>query len=158
MNTLAVLLRKELHATFTSPIAYAVSMAVSVAISILAAYSLTRLRFPGRHAFGIAVFITYLVPPTLLFLPLTQIVNWLGLSDTLWALLLTYPTFLIPFCTWLLLGYFKVVPREIEECALVDGCSRVGVLFRIVIPIAIPGIICALLSPSRWPGTSSCTP
>jgi multiple sugar transport system permease protein len=123
----------------------AVSMLMSVAISIFAAYSLTRLRYPGRQAFGIAIFITYLVPPTLLFLPLTQIVNWLGLSDTLWSLLLTYPTFLIPFCTWLLLGYFKVVPREIEECALVDGCSRLGVLFRIVIPIAVPGIICALL-------------
>ena len=122
-----------------------VSMVVSVAISIFAAYSLTRLRYPGRQAFGIAIFVTYLVPPTLLFLPLTQIVNWLGLSDTLWSLLLTYPTFLIPFCTWLLLGYFKVVPREIEECALVDGCSRLGVLFRIVIPIAVPGIICALL-------------
>ena len=120
-------------------------MVMSVAISIFAAYSLTRLRYPGRQAFGIAIFITYLVPPTLLFLPLTQIVNWLGLSDTLWSLLLTYPTFLIPFCTWLLLGYFKVVPREIEECALVDGCSRLGVLFRIVIPIAVPGIICALL-------------
>jgi multiple sugar transport system permease protein len=122
-----------------------VSMVMSVAISIFAAYSLTRLRYPGRQAFGIAIFVTYLVPPTLLFLPLTQIVNWLGLSDTLWSLLLTYPTFLIPFCTWLLLGYFKVVPREIEECALVDGCSRLGVLFRIVIPIAVPGIICALL-------------
>ena len=123
----------------------AVSMGMSVALSVFAAYSLTRLRFPGRQAFGIAVFITYLVPPTLLFLPLTQIVTWLGLSDTLWALLLTYPTFLIPFCTWLLLGYFKVVPREIEECALVDGCSRLGVLFRIIIPVAIPGIICASL-------------
>jgi multiple sugar transport system permease protein len=122
-----------------------VTMAVSVAISILAAYSLARLRFPGARSFGIAVFVTYLVPPTLLFLPLTQIVNKLGLIDSLWALVITYPTFLIPFCTWLLLGYFKVVPREIEECALVDGCSRVGVLFRIVIPVAIPGIVCALL-------------
>jgi multiple sugar transport system permease protein len=122
-----------------------VTMLASVAISILAAYALARIRFPGRQPFGVAVFITYLVPPTLLFLPLTQIVNWLGLIDTLWALVLTYPTFLIPFCTWLLLGYFKVVPREIEECALVDGCSRLGVLFRIVLPVAIPGIVCAML-------------
>jgi multiple sugar transport system permease protein len=121
------------------------TMAVSVAISVLAAYSLARLRFPGAKTFGIAVFVTYLIPPTLLFLPLTQIVHWLGVSDTLWALLLTYPTFLIPFCTWLLLGYFKVVPREIEECALVDGCSPLGVLFRIVVPIAVPGIVCAML-------------
>jgi multiple sugar transport system permease protein len=122
-----------------------VAMTVSVAISLLAAYSLARLRFPGRKSFGIAVFITYLIPPTLLFLPLTQIVNWLGLIDRLWSLILTYPTFLIPFCTWLLLGYFAVVPREIEECALVDGCTRLGVLFRIVIPVAVPGIICAML-------------
>ena len=123
----------------------AVTMAVSVAISVLAAYSLARLRFPGARTFGIAVFITYLVPPTLLFLPLTQIVNWLGLIDSLWALVLTYPTFLIPFCTWLLLGYFQSVPREIEECALVDGCGRLGILFRIVIPVAVPGIVCAML-------------
>lgn len=123
----------------------AVTMTVSVAISVLAAYGLARLRFPGRQGFGVGVFVTYLVPPTLLFLPLTQIVNWLGLIDSLWALIVTYPTFLIPFCTWLLLGYFKVVPKEIEECALVDGCTRLGVLFRIVIPVAIPGIICAML-------------
>jgi multiple sugar transport system permease protein len=123
----------------------AAAMAASVAISILAAYGLARLRFPGRQGFGIAVFITYLVPPTLLFLPLTQVVTRLGLSDSLWALVLTYPTFLIPFCTWLLLGYFKVVPREIEECALVDGCGRLGVLFRIVLPVAVPGIVCAML-------------
>jgi len=123
----------------------AVAMIASVAISILAAYGLARLRFPGRQSFGIAVFITYLVPPTLLFLPLTQVVNRLGLIDSLWALVLTYPTFLIPFCTWLLLGYFKVIPREIEECALVDGCGRLGVLFRIVLPVAVPGIVCAML-------------
>jgi multiple sugar transport system permease protein len=110
-----------------------------------AATSLARLRFPGARTFGIAVFVTYLVPPTLLFLPLTQIVNWLGLIDSLWALVLTYPTFLIPFCTWLLLGYFRSVPREIEECALVDGCGRLAILFRIVIPVAVPGIVCAML-------------
>jgi multiple sugar transport system permease protein len=123
----------------------AVSMTLSVVISILAAYALARLRFPGQRSFGVAVFITYLVPPTLLFLPLTQIVNWLGLIDSLGALVVTYPTFLIPFCTWLLLGYFKVVPREIEECAMVDGCGRLGVLLRIVVPVAIPGIVCAAL-------------
>ncbi|MGH7417636.1 MAG: carbohydrate ABC transporter permease, partial [Candidatus Rokuibacteriota bacterium] len=123
----------------------AVSTAVSVVISVLAAYALARLRFPGQRSFGVAVFVTYLVPPTLLFLPLTQIVNWLGLIDSLWALVLTYPTFLIPFCTWLLLGYFKLVPREIEECAMVDGCGRLGVLWRIVVPVAVPGIVCAVL-------------
>jgi multiple sugar transport system permease protein len=119
--------------------------AVSLAISILAGYSLARLRFPGVSSFGTAVFITYLVPPTLLFLPLSQVVVWLGLSDTIWALVVTYPTFLVPFSTWLLMGYFRTIPREVEECALVDGASRMQTLTRIVLPMAIPGIVCVTL-------------
>ena len=111
-------------------------------ISILAGYSLARLRFRGVGSFGTAVFITYLVPPTLLFLPLSQVVVWLGISDTIWALIVTYPTFLVPFSTWLLMGYFRTIPREIEECALVDGASRMQTLMRIVLPMAIPGIVC----------------
>src|SRR6266511_3231702 len=122
-----------------------VSTGVSLVISILAGYSLARLRFPGVGSFGTAVFITYLVPPTLLFLPLSQVVNWLGISDTIWALIVTYPTFLVPFSTWLLMGYFRTIPREIEECALVDGCTRFQALIRIVLPVAIPGIVCAVL-------------
>jgi multiple sugar transport system permease protein len=118
---------------------------VSLAIAILAGYSLARLRFPGVGSFGTAVFITYLVPPTLLFLPLSQVVNWLGVSDSIWALVITYPTFLVPFCTWLLMGYFRTVPREVEECALVDGASRMQTLARIVLPMAVPGIVCAAL-------------
>mgnify|MGYP001604587381 FL=1 len=122
-----------------------VATTVSVGISILAGYSLARLRFRGASSFGTAVFISYLVPPTLLFLPLFQVVAWLGLSDSVVALMVTYPTFLVPFCTWLLMGYFRTVPREIEECALVDGATRMQTLFRIVLPMAVPGIICALL-------------
>ncbi|HXH83563.1 MAG TPA: carbohydrate ABC transporter permease [Candidatus Tectomicrobia bacterium] len=118
---------------------------ISLAISILAGYSLARLRFPGVGSFGTAVFITYLVPPTLLFIPLSQVVNWLGLSDSVWALIVTYPTFLVPFCTWLLMGYFRTIPREVEECALVDGASRFQTLTRIALPMAIPGIVCAAL-------------
>ena len=118
---------------------------VSVLISILAGYSLSRLRFRGAGTFGTAIFISYLVPPTLLFLPMSQVVAWLGLSDTMWALVVTYPTFLVPFCTWLLMGYFRTIPREVEECALVDGATRMQTLVRIVLPMAIPGIICALL-------------
>jgi len=114
-------------------------------ISILAGYSLARLRFPGVGSFGTAVFITYLVPPTLLFLPLSQVVVWLGISDTIWALVVTYPTFLVPFSTWLLMGYFRTIPREVEECALVDGASRMQTLVRIVLPMAIPGIVCVTL-------------
>ena len=119
--------------------------AVSLVIAILAGYSLARLRYRGVGAFGTAVFITYLVPPTLLFLPLSQVVVWLGISDTIWSLIVTYPTFLVPFSTWLLMGYFRTIPREVEECALVDGASRMQTLVRIVLPMAVPGIVCVTL-------------
>ena len=122
-----------------------VATGVSLAIAILAGYSLARLRYRGVSSFGTAVFVTYLVPPTLLFLPLSQVVVWLGISDSIWALIVTYPTFLVPFSTWLLMGYFRTVPREIEECALVDGASRMQTLVRIVLPTAVPGIVCAAL-------------
>jgi multiple sugar transport system permease protein len=118
---------------------------ISVALGILAAYPLARLKFPGGDSFGVAIFITYLVPPSLLFLPLTTVVTKLGLADSLWSLIVTYPTFLVPFCTWLLMGYFRTVPKEIEECAMVDGATRVQALWRIVLPIAVPGLVCAAL-------------
>ena len=121
------------------------STSISLVIAVLAGYSLARLRFRGVGSFGTAVFITYLVPPTLLFLPLSQVVVWLGLADTIWALIVTYPTFLVPFSTWLLMGYFRTIPREIEECALVDGASRMQTLTRIALPMAIPGIVCVIL-------------
>jgi multiple sugar transport system permease protein len=121
------------------------STSISLVIAILAGYSLARLRFPGVGSFGTAVFITYLVPPTLLFLPLSQVVVWLGISDTIWALIVTYPTFLVPFSTWLLMGYFRTIPREVEECALVDGATRMQTLRKIVLPMAIPGIVCVTL-------------
>jgi len=122
-----------------------VATAVSLVIAILAGYSLARLRYRGVGTFGTAVFITYLVPPTLLFLPLSQVVVWLGISDTIWALIVTYPTFLVPFSTWLLMGYFRTIPREVEECALVDGASRMQTLIRIVLPMAVAGIVCVTL-------------
>jgi multiple sugar transport system permease protein len=118
---------------------------VSLVISTLAGYSLARLRFPGVNAFGTAVFITYLVPPTLLFLPLSQVVARLGIADTIWSLIVTYPTFLVPFSTWLLMGYFRTIPRELEECALVDGASRMQTLLKVVLPLAVPGIVCVTL-------------
>ena len=126
-----------------------VSTIISVTVGILAAYALARLRFRGVELFGVAVFITYLVPQTLLFLPLIDVINAIDdiipIRDTYWALILTYPTFLIPFVTWLLMGYFRTIPVEVEECAYLDGCSRLGALFRVVLPMAIPGIICAIL-------------
>jgi multiple sugar transport system permease protein len=117
----------------------------SVVIGVLAGYGLARLRFRGAEGFGIAIFISYLVPTTLLFIPLSQVVNALGIANSTWALLVTYPTFLVPFCTWLLMGYFKTIPRELEECAMIDGASRLGSFVKIVLPLAVPGIVCAAL-------------
>jgi len=114
---------------------------ITVLVCVPAAYVLARTRFPGSGALGIGIFLTYLVPPTLLFLPLSQLVAGLGLNDTKWSLALVYPTFTIPFCTWLLMGFFKNVPREITEAARVDGCSRLGAMFRIVLPVSTPGIL-----------------
>src|SRR5437899_9264042 len=122
-----------------------VATATAVVIGTIAAYALARLRFRGAESFGLAVFITYLVPPSLLFLPLSQVVNALGLTDSIAALMVTYPTFLVPFCTWLLMGYFRTIPKAIEECAMLDGCNRFQTLLRILLPVAVPGVICAAL-------------
>jgi multiple sugar transport system permease protein len=119
--------------------------AISVLLGTIAAYALARLKFTGVGTFGTGIFVTYLVPTSLLFLPLAQVINWLGIADSKWALVLTYPTFLVPFCTWLLMGYFRTVPREVEECAMVDGATRIQALWRIVLPIAVPGLVCAAL-------------
>ena len=116
-------------------------VAITLLICVPAAYALARTRFPGSGTLSIGIFLTYLVPPTLLFLPLSQLVAGLGLVNNKWALALVYPTFTIPFCTWLLIGFFKNVPREITEAARVDGCSRLGAMFRIVLPISVPGIL-----------------
>ena len=118
---------------------------VSLVLGTIAAYALARLKFFAVGTFGTGIFVTYLVPTSLLFLPLAQVVNWLGLGDSKWALVVTYPTFLVPFCTWLLMGYFRTVPKEVEECAMVDGATRIQALTRIVLPIAIPGLVCAAL-------------
>ncbi len=120
-----------------------VSTTISLICSILAGYSLARLRYRGSTAIGWGVFITYLVPPTLLFLPLAFVITQLHLFNNYWSLILTYPTFLIPFCTWLLMGYFRGIPRELEEAALVDGASRLQAMVRIAIPLALPGILSA---------------
>ncbi len=120
-----------------------VSTFTSIFASVLAAYAIERLRFKGSRQVGLAIFLAYLVPPSILFIPLAAIVFKLGLFDTRWALILTYPTFLIPFCTWLLMGYFRSIPFELEECALIDGASRWQILVKIVLPLAVPGLISA---------------
>jgi multiple sugar transport system permease protein len=120
-----------------------VSTFLSIFCSVLAAYAIERLRFRGSRYVGMSIFMAYLVPPSILFIPLAAMVYKLDLFDTRLALILTYPTFLIPFCTWLLMGYFKSIPIELEECALIDGASRLQILIRIILPLAVPGLISA---------------
>jgi multiple sugar transport system permease protein len=120
-----------------------VSTFLSIFCSVLAAYAIERLRFRGSRYVGMSIFLAYLVPPSILFIPLAAMVYKLDLFDTRLALILTYPTFLIPFCTWLLMGYFKTIPLELEECALIDGASRLQILVRIILPLAVPGLISA---------------
>jgi multiple sugar transport system permease protein len=115
----------------------------SLAASVMAAYAIERLRFSGAKQVGLSIFLAYLVPPSILFIPLAAIVFNLGLYDSRWALILTYPTFLIPFSTWLLMGYFRSIPYELEECALIDGATRWQILTKIVLPLAVPGLISA---------------
>jgi multiple sugar transport system permease protein len=116
---------------------------VSLAAATFAAYAIERLRFKGARQVGLAIFLAYLIPPSILFIPLAVVLQSLGLFNTRWALMLTYPTFLIPFSTWLLMGYFRTIPFELEECALIDGATRWEILIKIVLPLAVPGLISA---------------
>jgi multiple sugar transport system permease protein len=116
---------------------------ISLFTSVLAAYAIERLRFKGAKVAGMVIFFAYLVPPSIIFIPLASIVYQYGLFDTRMALILTYPTFLVPFCTWLLMGYFRTIPFELEECAMIDGASRWQILTRIILPLAVPGLISA---------------
>ena len=116
---------------------------ISLFASVLAAYAIERLRFRGSRYVGMSIFLAYLVPPSILFIPLAAVIYKLQLFDSRLALILTYPTFLIPFATWLLMGYFKSIPIELEECALIDGASRLQILVKIILPLAVPGLISA---------------
>ncbi|WP_248312027.1 carbohydrate ABC transporter permease [Bosea sp. BK604] len=118
---------------------------ISLVASVLAAYAIVRLRFKGGNVVGALIFLAYLVPPSILFIPLATVIYKVGLFDTPLALILVYPTILIPFSTWLLMGYFKTIPYELEECALIDGASRSQILIKIILPLAIPGLISAFI-------------
>ncbi|NJN40119.1 MAG: carbohydrate ABC transporter permease [Gammaproteobacteria bacterium] len=118
---------------------------LSLVSSVFAAYAIVRLRYRGAQWIGGAIFLAYLVPPSILFIPLSTVIFNYGLFDTTLALILVYPTILIPFSTWLLMGYFKTIPFELEECALIDGASRWQILTKIVIPLAVPGLISAFI-------------
>jgi multiple sugar transport system permease protein len=120
-------------------------VAITLAAAIPAGYALTRLVGRNAEALGIGIFLTYLVPPTLLFLPLSRVVSDLGLQNSMWSLVLVYPTFTIPFCTWLLMGFFKTVPREVEEAAIVDGCSVFGAFVKMVLPLSLPAIMTVVI-------------
>lgn len=118
---------------------------ITLAFSLPAAYALARLTGSWGQRIGIAIFLTYLIPPTLLFIPLSRIVAGLGLQDTIWSLVLVYPSFTIPFSVWLLMGFFKSIPRELEDAAMVDGLTRFGAFFRLVVPISISGILTVVI-------------
>ena len=129
--------------TYNTFLVAIVSTAVSLVLGTMTAYPLARMNFPGAAVVAIGVAATYLVPQPLLFIPMSDIINKLGLGNTLQAVMLTYPTLLIPFCAWLLMGYFKSVPRELEEAARIDGASRFQAMTRIVLPLCTPGLLSA---------------
>jgi len=120
-------------------------VAITLVTALPAGYSLTRMTGRSGEALGIGIFLTYLVPPTLLFLPLSRIITVLGLQDSMWSLVLIYPTFTIPFCTWLLMGFFKAIPVEVEEAAIVDGCSIFGAFVKMVLPLSMPAILTVVI-------------
>jgi multiple sugar transport system permease protein len=128
-----------------SVIVTVVVVALTMVISILAAFALARMRFWGSQILATGVFLTYLVPDTLLFIPLYQIVGGLGLLNSIWGLVLVYPTLTVPFCTWIMIGYFASIPKELDEAALIDGATWPQMLMKIFVPVALPGIIAATI-------------
>ena len=122
-----------------------VVVGVTLLLAVPAGYSLARLTGRWGERLSIGIFLTYLVPSTLLFIPFSRLVSLLGLQNSLWSLVLVYPTFTVPFCTWLLMGFFKSLPREVEESAMVDGCSRVGAIWRMVLPLSVPGLLTVVI-------------
>jgi multiple sugar transport system permease protein len=120
-------------------------VAITLLLSVPAAYALARLTGAWGQQLGIGIFLTYLIPPTLLFIPMSRVVSFLGLQDSLWAIIVTYPTFTVPFSTWLLMGFFKAIPRDLEEAALVDGLTRLGAFLRLVVPISVSGILTVVI-------------
>jgi multiple sugar transport system permease protein len=121
------------------------TVAITMVVSILAAYSLARMRFLGSATLATGVFLTYLVPETLLFIPLFKVVGGLGLLNSYWSLVLVYPTIAVPFCTWIRIGYFSSIPRELDEAAMIDGCNTFQMLVKVFIPVTLPGIIAATI-------------
>jgi multiple sugar transport system permease protein len=143
MDHLTLLFQRTQFVTWTknTAIVSAGVVAITLAAAIPAGYALARLRFRGAESLTIGIFLTYLVPTTLLFLPLVKVLSFLGLFDKLGSLMLAYPTFTIPFCTWLMAGFFRTIPFEIEEAAMIDGCSRLGAVVRVILPLSVAGML-----------------
>jgi multiple sugar transport system permease protein len=123
----------------------AVVTVITIVVSVLGAYAISRLRFFGSRYFGVGIFCTYLVPPALLFIPFYKVVGILGLLNSKWSLLFLYPTLTVPFCTWILIGYFTAIPKALDEAAFVDGATYIQMLTRVFLPVAAPGLIAATL-------------
>ncbi len=123
----------------------AVVVAITLVLAVPAGYALARLTGRWGEQLGIGIFLTYLIPPTLLFIPMSRVIADLGLQDSLWSLVLVYPSFTIPFCTWLLMGFFKAIPRDLEEAAMIDGHSRFGAFVKVIIPISVAGILTVII-------------
>jgi multiple sugar transport system permease protein len=130
---------------WNTTLAGAAVVAITLVLAVPAAYALARLTGAWGQQLGIGIFLTYLIPPTLLFIPMSRVVSWLGLQDSLWAIIVTYPTFTVPFSTWLLMGFFKAIPRDLEDAALVDGLTRFRTFVELVIPISISGIVTVVI-------------
>lgn len=120
-------------------------VAITLLLAVPAGYALARLTGPAGEQLGIGIFLTYLVPPTILFIPLSRVIGSLGLQDSLWSLVLVYPSFTVPFCTWLLMGFFKAIPRDLEEAAMIDGLSRFGAFVKVVLPMSVAGLLTVVI-------------
>jgi multiple sugar transport system permease protein len=147
LDHLRILFGRTLYTTWLFNTLYVgvVVVAITLVLAVPAAYSLARLTGRWGERLSIGIFLTYLVPSTLLFIPFSRLISVLGLQNSLWSLVLIYPTFTVPFCTWLLMGFFKSLPKEVEESAMVDGCGRVGAIWRMVLPLSLPGLLTVVI-------------
>jgi multiple sugar transport system permease protein len=147
LENLRVLFQDTLYVSWLWNTAFVgvVVVAITLVLALPAGYALARLTGRWGEQVGIGIFLTYLVPPTLLFIPLSRLIATVGLQDSLWSLVLVYPSFTVPFCTWLLMGFFKAIPRDVEEAAMIDGLSRLGAFVRVVVPISVAGILTVII-------------
>jgi len=122
-----------------------VVVVITILLDVPAGYAIARMTGAWAQTLGVAIFLTYLVPPTILFIPFSRIIATLGLQDSVWSLILVYPSFTVPFCTWLLMGFFKAIPRDLEDAAMIDGLSRFGAFIKVVMPISVAGMLTVVI-------------